>query len=134
MTDNKGDEKAVPISSRAEDEEIAVSYEEEDKSSVTLQPQEKEDVNYIKNVIWLEKQTVDELKEDSSKLEHLRQNLEDEARREEKEQSDLDARSIYVKNVEYKTKPEELKEHFLAAGQVVRLTIFRDPVTRHPLG
>eukprot|EP00826_Nyctotherus_ovalis_P064743 TRINITY_DN9504_c0_g1_i16.p3 TRINITY_DN9504_c0_g1~~TRINITY_DN9504_c0_g1_i16.p3 ORF type:complete len:115 (+),score=54.83 TRINITY_DN9504_c0_g1_i16:104-448(+) len=99
MADNKDKKETEPVSSKAEDEELLVSYEEEDKNSVNPQPPEKEEVNYIKN-------TVDELKENSSKLEHLRQNLEDEARREEKEQIDLDARSVFVKNVEYKTKLE----------------------------
>ena len=133
MADDKKGKEAASVPTKPEDEELLVSYEEEDKSPANPLPQEKEE-SYIKNVIQAEKQTVDELKENSSKLEHLRQNLEDEARREEKEQSDLDARSIYVKNVEYKTKPEELKEHFLSAGEVIRITIFRDPITRHPLG
>ena len=67
-------------------------------------------------------------------MEQLRQNIEDEAKKEEKEQNDSDAKSVFIKNVEYKTTPEELQKHFEKAGNITRVTIFRDPVTRHPLG
>ncbi|MDR3736386.1 MAG: hypothetical protein P4L10_12720 [Acidobacteriaceae bacterium] len=52
----------------------------------------------------------------------------------EEQQSDSDSRSICVKNVDYKTEPNELKEYFGTCGGVARITIFRDPITHHPLG
>jgi polyadenylate-binding protein 2 len=56
------------------------------------------------------------------------------ASKKEEQRSDCDARSIYVKNVDYKTEVAELKEHFASCGQVARVTLFRDQVTGHPLG
>ncbi len=64
----------------------------------------------------------------------MKRNIESEAKKKEEQQSDSDARSIFVKNVEYKTEPAQLKEHFAKCGEISRITIFRDPVTRHPLG
>ena len=49
-------------------------------------------------------------------------------------ESSPDTRSIYVKNVEYRTQPGELKEHFANCGTITRVTVFKDPVTGHPLG
>ena len=43
-----------------------------------------------------------------------------------KEQAELDARSIYVGNVDYSTKEDELKDFFKTCGEVERVTIPRD--------
>jgi len=47
---------------------------------------------------------------------------------------DVDSRSIYVGNVDYSTKPEELQEYFQACGVVNRITILCDKTTGHPKG
>ena len=49
-------------------------------------------------------------------------------------QDDVDARSIFVKNVDYAADPKELKEHFANCGTINRVTILCDPVTGHSFG
>lgn len=43
-------------------------------------------------------------------------------------------RSIWVGNVHFRTKPEELQEHFKDAGTINRITILVDKFTGHPKG
>ncbi|BAM41513.1 predicted protein [Theileria orientalis strain Shintoku] len=47
---------------------------------------------------------------------------------------DVDRRSIYVGNVDYSTKPQELQEFFKSSGQINRITIMVDKWTGHPKG
>lgn len=49
-------------------------------------------------------------------------------------QADIDARSIYVGQVEYSTTPEELGKLFSSCGQVSRVTILSDKFTGQPKG
>jgi len=49
-------------------------------------------------------------------------------------QEEIDSRSVWVGNVDFSTKPEELKEHFLACGQIHRITIVVDKWTGKPKG
>eukprot|EP01012_Entosiphon_sulcatum_P000446 TRINITY_DN10071_c0_g1_i1.p1 TRINITY_DN10071_c0_g1~~TRINITY_DN10071_c0_g1_i1.p1 ORF type:complete len:180 (+),score=27.14 TRINITY_DN10071_c0_g1_i1:138-677(+) len=64
---------------------------------------------------------ISELEGETKQLEAEMQNttgaVEDEARKE------IDARSVYVGNVDYETKPEELQELFSGSGTVNRVTI-----------
>uniref|UniRef100_A0A1I7YRL7 RRM domain-containing protein n=1 Tax=Steinernema glaseri TaxID=37863 RepID=A0A1I7YRL7_9BILA len=50
------------------------------------------------------------------------------------EQAEIDARSVYVGNVDYYSRPEELEEHFHGCGSVERVTILYDKFTGHPKG
>ena len=52
----------------------------------------------------------------------------------EEQQNAADAKSVFVKNVDYKTDPTELKEHFASCGTISRITIVKDQMTGHPLG
>eukprot|EP00002_Diphylleia_rotans_P013463 TRINITY_DN2634_c0_g1_i1.p1 TRINITY_DN2634_c0_g1~~TRINITY_DN2634_c0_g1_i1.p1 ORF type:complete len:210 (-),score=54.73 TRINITY_DN2634_c0_g1_i1:459-1088(-) len=47
---------------------------------------------------------------------------------------EVDGRSVYVGNVDYSTKPEELQEYFQACGTINRVTILCDKITGHPKG
>ncbi|KAG8712073.1 hypothetical protein FRC11_001099 [Ceratobasidium sp. 423] len=46
----------------------------------------------------------------------------------------VDARSVYVGNVDYGATPEELQAHFQAVGTINRITILCDKFTGHPKG
>lgn len=46
----------------------------------------------------------------------------------------IDARSVYVGNVDYSTEPEELETFFSSCGTVNRVTILVDKWTQHPKG
>jgi RNA recognition motif-containing protein len=47
---------------------------------------------------------------------------------------DIDARSIFVGNVDYGASPEEIQDHFKSCGSINRVTILLDKHTGHPKG
>ena len=49
-------------------------------------------------------------------------------------QDDPDERSVFVKNVDFSADDETLKEHFKECGDIVRVTIKKDPTTQRSLG
>ncbi|XP_027037378.1 polyadenylate-binding protein 2-B-like isoform X1 [Pocillopora verrucosa] len=50
------------------------------------------------------------------------------------EKGEIDARSVYVGNVDYSATAEELEQHFHGCGSVNRVTILCDKFTGHPKG
>ncbi|KAF2399123.1 RNA-binding domain-containing protein [Trichodelitschia bisporula] len=46
----------------------------------------------------------------------------------------IDARSIFVGNVDYGASPEEIQDHFKSCGSINRVTILLDKFTGHPKG
>lgn len=47
---------------------------------------------------------------------------------------DIDARSVFVGNVDYGATPEEVQAHFASCGSILRVTILCDKITGHPKG
>ncbi|KAK1925062.1 hypothetical protein DB88DRAFT_487777 [Papiliotrema laurentii] len=58
----------------------------------------------------------------------------DEAAGDEDDAAAVDARSIYIGNVDYGATPEEIQAHFQACGTINRVTILCDKFTGHPKG
>ncbi|RKP13045.1 hypothetical protein BJ684DRAFT_22900 [Piptocephalis cylindrospora] len=52
----------------------------------------------------------------------------------EEDKAEVDARSVYVGNVDYSATPEELQIHFQSCGTINRITILCDMWTGHPKG
>ena len=52
----------------------------------------------------------------------------------EASESEVLARSVFVKNVDYASTQDEIKQHFKEAGQVLRITILKDKFTKRPIG
>ncbi|ESO11203.1 hypothetical protein HELRODRAFT_183444 [Helobdella robusta] len=50
------------------------------------------------------------------------------------DRSEIDARSIWIDNVDYGTSVRELKEHFLNCGAIIRVTILLDKYSGKPKG
>lgn len=50
------------------------------------------------------------------------------------ESDEVERRSVYVGNVDYGAKPQELQENFKACGRINRVTIMVDKFTGHPKG
>ncbi|KAI9209646.1 uncharacterized protein BJ171DRAFT_5177 [Polychytrium aggregatum] len=92
------------------------------------------------------KQRVQEMQQEAAKLRDMQASVESsmyaaqdasasashapsDANREE-----VDARSIFVGNVDYSTTPEEIQAHFQACGPINRVTILCDKYTGHPKG
>jgi polyadenylate-binding protein 2 len=82
------------------------------------------------------KRRVAEMESEAAKLREL-QGVTDErgegGSREDRE--DIDARSIFVGNVDYGATPEEIQTHFATGpGTINRVTILLDKFTGHPKG
>lgn len=86
------------------------------------------------------KADVKEMEDEAEKLRKIQEQVAEEMHGEagdegegEGEENELDARSVYVGQVEYKATPEELQEHFAECGTVNRVTILCDKM-RNPKG
>ncbi|KAL7424213.1 hypothetical protein Q5752_001799 [Cryptotrichosporon argae] len=53
---------------------------------------------------------------------------------EDEEPAAVDARSVYIGNVDYGATPEEIQAHFQACGTINRVTILCDKFSGHPKG
>ena len=79
------------------------------------------------------KRRVAEMEEEAAKLREMQASLDHQPDlREDKE--DIDARSIFVGNVDYGASPEEIQAHFQSCGSINRVTILLDKFTGHPKG
>ncbi len=64
----------------------------------------------------------------------MQESLDEEQSALHEDSADIDARSVYVGNVDYGSTPEELQTHFQACGTINRVTILLDKWTGHPKG
>jgi len=89
------------------------------------------------------KQRVKEMEEEAEKLKVMQKEAEDQlksplaatpASMEKPDQQELDARSVYVGNVDYSATAAELEQHFHGCGAVNRVTILCDKFSGHPKG
>lgn len=81
------------------------------------------------------KRRVAEMESEAAKLRQMQDQLDQQSetlQREDKE--DVDARSIFVGNVDYGASPEEIQAHFQSCGSINRVTILLDKFTGHPKG
>ena len=81
------------------------------------------------------KRRVAEMESEAAKLREMQSQLDQQSetlQREDRE--DVDARSIFVGNVDYGATPEEIQAHFQTAGAINRVTILLDKFTGHPKG
>lgn len=79
------------------------------------------------------KKRVEEMEQEAAKLRELQSQIDGQGDpRESKE--DIDARSIFVGNVDYGASPEEIQSHFQTLGNINRVTILLDKFTGHPKG
>jgi polyadenylate-binding protein 2 len=78
---------------------------------------------------------VQEMEEEARKLKEMQDQVESMSSAVSNEnKEDIDARSVYIGNVDYSSTPEELQQHFQACGTINRVTILCDKHTGHPKG
>ncbi|KAF2013681.1 RNA-binding domain-containing protein [Aaosphaeria arxii CBS 175.79] len=81
------------------------------------------------------KRRVQEMEEEAAKLRQMQASLDREHQHDAREnREDVDARSIFVGNVDYGASPEEIQAHFQSCGSINRVTILLDKFTGHPKG
>lgn len=77
---------------------------------------------------------VQEMEEEAAKLRQMQASLDNERNDLRENREDVDARSIFVGNVDYGASPEEIQAHFQSCGSINRVTILLDKFTGHPKG
>ena len=86
------------------------------------------------------KRRVAEMESEAAKLREMQSSLETplgggEGGHVREDREDVDARSIFVGNVDYGATPEEIQTHFATGpGTINRVTILLDKFTGHPKG
>ena len=79
------------------------------------------------------KRRVAEMEAEAAKLREMQASL-DQSPDLREDREDVDARSIFVGNVDYGASPEEIQAHFQSCGSINRVTILLDKFTGHPKG
>lgn len=80
------------------------------------------------------KRRVAEMEEEAAKLREMQANLDQQHQELSNDKDDVDARSIFVGNVDYSASPEEVQAHFQSCGSINRVTILLDKFTGQPKG
>ncbi|KAF2793570.1 RNA-binding domain-containing protein [Melanomma pulvis-pyrius CBS 109.77] len=80
------------------------------------------------------KRRVQEMEEEAAKLREMQASLDNERHDLRENKEDVDARSVFVGNVDYGASPEEIQAHFQSCGSINRVTILLDKFTGHPKG
>lgn len=75
-----------------------------------------------------------EMEEEAARLRQMQQSSDMERHDLRENREDVDARSVFVGNVDYGASPEEIQAHFQECGSINRVTILLDKFTGHPKG
>jgi polyadenylate-binding protein 2 len=80
------------------------------------------------------KRRVAEMEEEAQKLREMQATLEQQSNELNDDKETVDARSIFVGNVDYSASPEEIQAHFQSCGSINRVTILLDKFSGQPKG
>ncbi|KAI9849276.1 MAG: hypothetical protein M1837_004735 [Sclerophora amabilis] len=80
------------------------------------------------------KRRVAEMEEEAAKLREMQASLDQQSNDLREDKGDIDARSIFVGNVDYGASPEEIQAHFQSCGSINRVTILLDKFSGQPKG
>lgn len=101
--------------------------EEEERLDTADDPNDEEELSAMRR-------RVQEMEEEAQKLRQMQQSLDNERHEMRESKEDVDARSVFVGNVDYGASPEEIQAHFQSIGSINRVTILLDKFTGHPKG
>lgn len=80
------------------------------------------------------KKRVAEMESEAAKLREMQSTLDQQSENLREDKEEIDARSIFVGNVDYGASPEEIQAHFQSCGSINRVTILLDKFTGQPKG
>ena len=80
------------------------------------------------------KKRVAEMESEAAKLREMQATLDQQSENLREDKEEIDARSIFVGNVDYGASPEEIQAHFQSCGSINRVTILLDKFTGQPKG
>lgn len=105
--------------------------------SATIEQEQHELANQELALEQAESFDADQVQEEDSNKENQGQGFRPRSSKTPEEieaQKEIDSRSVYVGNVDYKATPEELDEFFRTSGTINRVTILYDRFTGYPKG
>jgi len=80
------------------------------------------------------KKRVQEMEAEAAKLRDMQASVDQQTHDLRENREDIDARSVFVGNVDYGASPEEIQAHFQSCGSINRVTILLDKFTGQPKG
>lgn len=80
------------------------------------------------------KRRVAEMESEAAKLREMQQTLDQQSENLAENKEEIDARSVFVGNVDYAASPEEIQAHFQSCGSINRVTILLDKFSGQPKG
>ncbi|PYH82139.1 RNA-binding domain-containing protein [Aspergillus uvarum CBS 121591] len=98
------------------------------------QPEEAGDDEVKTEEIAAMKKRVAEMESEAAKLREMQATLDQQSESLREDKEEIDARSIFVGNVDYGASPEEIQAHFQSCGSINRVTILLDKFTGQPKG
>jgi polyadenylate-binding protein 2 len=75
-----------------------------------------------------------ELEAEAAQLKEMQEDLQRQSEELKEDKDEIDARSVYVGNVDYGATADELQKHFSSCGTINRVTIMMDKYSGHPKG
>ncbi|KAI9750534.1 MAG: poly(A) binding protein Pab2 [Chaenotheca gracillima] len=107
--------------------------QEQDLAEVQDVDGQEEDANDEEEISAM-KRRVAEMEEEAAKLREMQATLDQQSNDLREDKGDIDARSIFVGNVDYGASPEEIQAHFQSCGSINRVTILLDKFSGQPKG
>lgn len=80
------------------------------------------------------KRRVAEMESEAVRLREMQASIDQQSESLREDREDIDARSVFVGNVDYGATPEEIQAHFQSCGSINRVTILLDKFTGHSKG
>ncbi|RFN44368.1 putative rrm-type rna binding protein [Fusarium flagelliforme] len=102
-------------------------HDEQQEPGTEMSANEEEEITAMKR-------RVAEMEEEAKKLREMQATLEQQSADLADDKESIDARSIFVGNVDYSASPEDIQGHFQSCGSINRVTILLDKFTGQPKG
>lgn len=80
------------------------------------------------------KKRVAEMESEAARLREMQASVDQQFENLREDKEEIDARSVFVGNVDYGASPEEIQAHFQSCGSINRVTILLDKFTGQPKG
>lgn len=80
------------------------------------------------------KRRVAQMESEAARLREMQASVDQQFENLQENKEDIDARSVFVGNVDYGASPEEVQAHFQSCGSINRVTILLDKFTGQPKG
>ena len=80
------------------------------------------------------KRRVAEMESEAARLGEMQASVDQQFENLREDKEEIDARSVFVGNVDYGASPEEIQAHFQSCGSINRVTILLDKFTGQPKG